>query len=203
MSNEEDLDELCAEVETEVEQETVEENVAEDNLDEEESGERDLLNQSDENLNLEDPLEYQFSCGECGAQFVENAHLEKHATMFHGHQTKICSTCNLRYPEVEDLAEHMKTEHGECYDCNTGGVKCKLCQRKDNISVQREGAKKRQMREADRMIESTNKKLKVVEVGHTVMIPVPDVDKGKIDQNQLPAIIMAITESGLYQLGTR
>ena len=38
---------------------------------------------------------------------------------------------------------------------------------------------------------------------HTVMIPVPDVDKGKIDQNQLPAIIMAISDSGLYQLGTR
>ena len=59
------------------------------------------------------------------------------------------------------------------------------------------------MREADRMIQNTNKKLKVVEVGHTVMIPVPDVDKGKIDQNQLPAIIMAITDSGLNQLGTR
>ena len=46
------------------------------------------------------------------------------------------------------------------------------------------------MREADRMIENTRKKLKVVDVGDTVMLPVPDVDKGKIDQ--LPAIIMEV-----------
>ena len=61
------------------------------------------------------------------------------------------------------------------------------------------------MREADRMIENTRKKLKVVDVGDTVMLPVPDVDKGKIDQNQLPAIIIEVTDSGmyLYKLGTR
>ena len=59
------------------------------------------------------------------------------------------------------------------------------------------------MREADRLIENTRKKLKVVDVGDTVMLPVPDVDKGKIDQNQLPAIIMEVTDSGMYKLGTR
>ena len=59
------------------------------------------------------------------------------------------------------------------------------------------------MREADRMIENTRKKLKVVDVGDTVMLPIPDVDKGKIDQNQLPAITMEVTYSGMYKLGTR
>ena len=53
------------------------------------------------------------------------------------------------------------------------------------------------------MIENTRKKLKVVDVGDTVMLPIPDVDKGKIDQNQLPAIIMEVTDSGMYKLGTR
>ena len=59
------------------------------------------------------------------------------------------------------------------------------------------------MIQADKMIQNTQKKLKVVEVGDTVMIPVPDVDKGKIDQNQLPAIIMEVNDSGNYKLGTR
>ena len=168
---------------------------------EEENGERDLLNESDENLNMEVQQQAIFNCGVCELQFLDAANLEKHAIMTHGQ--KICSSCGLRFHEVADLAKHMKTEHGTCYECQRHGVKCKLCQRKDNISEQREGAKKRQIREADKMLQNTQKRLKVVDVGHTVMIPVPDVDKGKIDQNQLPAIIMAITDAGLYQLGTR
>ena len=116
---------------------------------------------------------------------------------------KICLTCRLMYSEVDALAEHMSVEHDECYQCAKDGVKCKLCQRRDDIAAQREGAKKRQMREADRMIENTRKKLKVVYVRDTVMLPVPDVDKGKIDQNQLPASIMEVTDSGKYKLGTR
>ena len=129
------------------------------------------------------------------------ADLEKHETLAHG--MKICLTCHMKFSEVDDVAEHMKVEHGECYQCKKDGVKCKLCQRKEDISAEREGAKKRQMIQADKMIQNTQKKLKVVEVGDTVMIPVPDVDIGKIDQNQLPAIIMEVNDSGNYKLGTR
>ena len=159
------------------------------------------MNESDENLNLEEPLDFRFSCRDCGAHFVERADLEKHAALAHG--MKICLTCRLMYSEVDALAEHMSVEHDECYQCAKNAVKCKLCQRRDDIAAQREGAKKRQMREADRMIENTRKKLKVVYVRDTVMLPVPDVDKGKIDQNQLPAIIMEVTDSGMYKLDTR
>ena len=182
-------------------EETVEEIGREEAVCEEEESERDLMNESDENLNLEEPLEFRFSCRDCGAHFVERADLEKHAALAHG--IKICLTCRLMYSEVDALAEHMSVEHDECYQCAKDGVKCKLCQRRDDIAAQREGAKKRQMREADRMIENTRKKLKVVDVGDTVMLPVPDVDKGKIDQNQLPAIIIEVTDSGMYKLGTR
>ena len=45
--------------------------------------------------------------------------------------------------------------------------------------------------------------MKVVEVADTVMIPVPDVDKGKIDQIQLPAIIMEVNDSGNYKYSER
>ena len=60
-------------------EETVEEIGREEAVCEEEESERDLMNESDENLNLEEPLDFRFSCRDCGAHFVERSDLEKHA----------------------------------------------------------------------------------------------------------------------------
>ena len=47
------------------------------------------------------------------------------------------------------------------------------------------------------------KKLKVVVVGDNVLVPVPNVDRAKIDHPNLLAVVMEEKAEGLYRLGTR
>ena len=53
------------------------------------------------------------------------------------------------------------------------------------------------------MLVNTSKKVKLVEAGDAVMVPVPAVDRGKIDQPHLPAIVLRDEGFGQYKLGTR
>ena len=75
--------------------------------------------------------------------------------------------------------------------CRKHGVLCELCRRHQSISDHRIQAKKKQEDMAEKMKELSNKKFKPAEVGDTVLVPTPDVDRGKIDQTQIPALILS------------
>ncbi|KAL4123274.1 hypothetical protein QTP88_015474 [Uroleucon formosanum] len=48
----------------------------------------------------------------------------------------------------------------------------------------------------------SDKKLKPAEVGATVRVPVPDVDKGRGDARNILAVVIEVTVDGYYRLGT-
>ena len=61
-------------------------------------------------------------------------------------------------------------------------------------------ARKRQNLQADKMLEQSNKRFKSAEEGENVNVPIPEVDRGRLDP---PNFTDVIQETGLYTLGTK
>ena len=68
----------------------------------------------------------------------------------------------------------------------------------------REMAKKRQNLQADKMLEQSNKRFKPAEEGENVNVPIPEVDRGRLDPPNFTAVVQErSSETGLYTLGTK
>ena len=97
---------------------------------------------------------------------------------------------NLVQDQVSTLAEgelagDIDGGSEECHLCAANGELCGLCLRKSKIVEIREMAKKRQNLKADKMFEQSNKRFKPAEVGENVNVPIPDVDRGRLDPPNL------------------
>ena len=99
----------------------------------------------------------------------------------------------------------QRVDHDACLECLKveDGAKCAWCKRTEHIQAQRSSAQKRQQEQAEAMLTKSAKKLKVVVVGDNVLVPVPNVDRAKIDHPNLLAVVMEEKAEGLYRLGTR
>ena len=53
-----------------------------------------------------------------------------------------------------------------------------LCNKGQEIISQRQGAKRKQQEQADKMVEKSAKRFKEAELHDTVLVPIPDVDRG-------------------------
>ena len=81
---------------------------------------------------------------------------------------------------------------------------CSICMRRKNISEKRIIAKRKQEHQADKILERSRKRFKPAESGENVNVPVPDVDRGKLDPPHFTAVVKSFNpETGLYDLGTR
>ncbi|KAE9529177.1 hypothetical protein AGLY_011973 [Aphis glycines] len=72
-----------------------------------------------------------------------------------------------------------------------------------NAIDNRKKAKQNLENQAVKMKTWSDKKLKPAEVGATVRVPVPDVDKGRGDARNILAVVIEVTDDGYYQLGTK
>ena len=66
---------------------------------------------------------------------------------------------------------------------------CGLCLRKSKIVEMQEMAKKRQNLQADKMLEQSNKRFKPAEEGENVNVPIPEVDRGRLDPPNFTDVI--------------
>ena len=78
---------------------------------------------------------------------------------------------------------------------------CIICSTKRNTSTIRLHAYSSMKRQADRMIENTNKRLKTGTIGETVLIPIPDVDRGRGEHRNIKGVIMSEAD-GFFKIGT-
>ena len=74
---------------------------------------------------------------------------------------------------------------------------------KNLITHQRDGAKRKQGQQADKMFEQSTKIFKQANIGDTVMVPLPEVDRGKGDFRNIKAIVVAVEHNSTYKLGTK
>ena len=79
-----------------------------------------------------------------------------------------------------------------------------LCNKGQEIISQRQGAKRKQQEQADKMVEKSAKRFKEAEVYDTVLVPIPDVDRGRCEYPNLKAIVLEAHPSGhLWKLGCK
>ncbi|KAL4704952.1 hypothetical protein ACJJTC_013409 [Scirpophaga incertulas] len=98
---------------------------------------------------------------------------------------------------------HVHTICGETIGNEGYGasVLCLICKRKQGI--QSEGSKSHQglKRAAEKMITDTVKKLPVLNIGDSVFLNVPKIDRGPIDAKNISGKILDMRH-GVYQIGT-
>lgn len=89
----------------------------------------------------------------------------------------------------------------ELYTIVYGSVYCQLCSAQCNVMENREAARVGIKRSADRMLHRSGKKFKKIDVGSSVLVQVPKVDRGPLDHQNIVGKVLNISNN-LYQIGT-
>ncbi|QQP31420.1 Uncharacterized protein FKW44_025029, partial [Caligus rogercresseyi] len=107
-----------------------------------------------------------------------------------------CFICELPCHSEQPCSTIMVEAHGH------EQIKCTHCQNDEDRQGERHGASKHQQNQAKRMMDLSSKRFHSVDVGQCVQVPVPGIDRGKTDPRNVLAVVLDVTEAGLYRLGT-
>ena len=106
--------------------------------------------------------------------------------------------------EDQGVSQAQVAQVEDCQICATSGELCGICQRKAKIGEMRAIAKRNQELQANKMLERSNKRFKPAEDGDNVNVPIPEVDRGRLDPANFTAVVMDHDEeTGLCTLGTK
>ena len=117
----------------------------------------------------------------------------------------ICAVCEKLLEEPVTCHTCLRLFHRSCVhdDEEEHTQKCFLCDRISRQKDIREQVNTNQKRSATSMLESARKKLKVAGLNDSVRVPIPLVDRAKTDHRNLLGLIVAVDESGLFQIRTK
>lgn len=104
-----------------------------------------------------------------------------------------CEYCN----NIEHVT--CRTEEGE--ECSDLSVLCKV-ELLEDITIEKNKTHKGLKRVAEEMIDNTKKKMPNLEMGDSVIVSVPKVDRGPLDIKSIQGIIVDI-RNGVYRVGTK
>ena len=68
------------------------------------------------------------------------------------------------------------------------------------MDSERRGTKRRQEEQAEDMLKRSARRYKV---GDSVMVHLPEVDRGRCEFPNVHAVVLSVNESGMYKLGTQ
>lgn len=80
-------------------------------------------------------------------------------------------------------------------------VLCHLCESEHSIANEREQAHKGIKRAAEKMVDATAKRAPLLEIGNSVYLNVPKVDRGPLDTKNVLGKVVD-TKNGVYKIGT-
>ena len=152
-----------------------------------------------------------------GKNYGDENFLRKHhtaATQLYfilGDLPEVCCVCGKECDFIQDeICEGCsKTLHRDCSALhvtsdNTLEFRCPVCNRKRDITNKRAEAHKNLAQQAEYMKRLSNKRQKLIVVGDTVAVPVPEVDRAKSDPHNVLARVQEINEETMmYTLGTK
>jgi hypothetical protein len=110
----------------------------------------------------------------------------------------VCSRCS----KVVHYVEHCSAPQQQGSTSLLNRRLCLICQKTDATKTARTQSYNGLKRQADKMVENTNKRLKPVSVGSTVLVAIPDVDRGRGDHKNLLGVILS-EENTFYKIGTQ
>lgn len=81
-------------------------------------------------------------------------------------------------------------------------VICQLCRKSSTVAQCRQKAKEKQKSQATKMLQNSQNRFCSAAVEDTVMVPIPEVDRGRAEFPNVKGIITNVAENGLYTIGT-
>ena len=81
-------------------------------------------------------------------------------------------------------------------------MRCLTFHRAVSIARERAGANEHQKKQAKIMLSSTAKKFKAAKEGDNVMVPIPDVDRGRAEFRNVAGVVTNVDDDGGYRIGT-
>ena len=109
-----------------------------------------------------------------------------------------CCKCSKRVHFTERCSSTEETQTS----CRSGLRVCMICQTKLSTASLRNSAFAALEKQATKMLSNTNKRLDPASVGVSVIVPVPDLDRGRGDHRNLKGVILSEAE-GFYKIGTQ
>ena len=89
-----------------------------------------------------------------------------------------------------------------CSTIDGNFVTCQLCVRSTGMQNERNLAVVQQQQQAQRMLSETAKRFKECVLGENVLVPIPEVDRGRTDFRNVLGVIMMVGPDG-YTIGTQ
>lgn len=122
---------------------------------------------------------------------------------------KTCITCEKATSGAHACSSCGRACHAvtpcsvtNCDDEGFGSkVICLLCNKRRRTEEVRTSAKQQQQSQAEKMKTKSAQRFAPATVGQTVMVPIPEVDRGRADHRNIKAVVLSI-EDGFYKLGT-
>lgn len=103
---------------------------------------------------------------------------------------------------IDEMVGQEETKIGSCGNDESAGL-CEICIRHKQIRKAREASKVASEKQAIKMMQGSSKKFPPAGVGDTVLVKIPEVDRGRLAPRNVMAVVMNKTsDSDLYQLGT-
>lgn len=114
--------------------------------------------------------------------------------------------CNLEGNETQEgleLYTNANAENTTGCACskNDGDDLCFLCNQEKQIHKERQDAYEGQRKAAEKMVESSRTKFKTIEIGSSVVVAIPKVDRGPLDVQTVLGKVMDYN-NGVYKIGT-
>ena len=85
-----------------------------------------------------------------------------------------------------------------CPNCTKQEL-CQLCFNQFSMDEERGDAKRKTGQQADRMLEKSRRRFGEAEVGQTVLLAIPDVDKGRCEFPNLKCVVLEKSAGGMYR----
>lgn len=118
-----------------------------------------------------------------------------------------CIICEKESSGAHKCSECHNFVHAICGKSISEGfgknIICNICVRKNSIRTEQSNATKNLQKQAERMLALSNSKFPPSEIGTSVVVRVPDVDRGRLAPRNVLAVVTQVESSGLYKLGTK
>ena len=117
----------------------------------------------------------------------------------------LCNSC------TQEISSNEMATAVSCLQCNISchgkclsdtGI-CKICERQANIKEIRRGVKRKTVAQANYFVERSIRQQAPAQLYDTVLVPIPIVDKAKLEASNLLAIVLEKTDCDAFKLGTR
>lgn len=136
----------------------------------------------------------------CDALAIENSNIIVDESEF---ENAVCFECKNVCCQVFYCESCFEPLHDECKKISDATILCTLCFSQIKITQERREAVDCTKEQADRMLKVSDRKFGKVAAGKTVRVPKPTVDRSKGDALNILAMVLDVTDEGLYRLGTR